>query len=247
MKKQFFRFGFTGLLMCTMFQLSAQVSISTSATPADNSAMLEIKSQTKGVLIPRISMAQMEAVVNPANGLLVFCITDNKFYTYIAAENAWRDMVYGSDSITIAGQNAPVTIAPSIQASPGTTIGIPVKVTGFNNIGSFSLTLQFNYPALTYSSYTNNSGFPGFACDNFGGTGTLVISGNSSGDAITLPDNATVFTINFLYNGGTIPLTWFDNGESCRYTGPAPGYTVLPDTPQSSFYLNGSVSLSAWP
>ncbi|MCX6305015.1 MAG: fibrobacter succinogenes major paralogous domain-containing protein [Bacteroidetes bacterium] len=101
MKKISLCINFTGMLMFWLLQLSAQVIITTDTLPADNSAMLEVRSAKKGLLIPRMTVEQMQAIGNPANGLLLYCITDKKFYAYIAAEHAWRDLVYGPDSIIL--------------------------------------------------------------------------------------------------------------------------------------------------
>ena len=246
MKKQLLRISFTGLLMFNIFQLSAQVSISNDAAGADNSAMLEVRPPVpKGVLLPHLSQAQMHAIDSPTNGLLLFCVTDNKFYTYIAAENVWRDLKYGPDTINVV-PHVPVTTVLSVQAVPGTTIAIPVKVTGFYNIGSISLTLLFNAAVLTYLGGTNDSGFPGLV-SNSPSTGKIVLGGISTNAGITLPDNSTLFTINFHYAGGSSSFTWWDSGVSCEYTGPPPSYTVLPDTPQSVFYINGSVNPHSQP
>jgi hypothetical protein len=38
--------------------------------------MLDVKSTTKGMLVPRMTAAQRDAISNPANGLLIYC-TDN--------------------------------------------------------------------------------------------------------------------------------------------------------------------------
>ncbi len=54
----------------------AQVAINNDGTLADESAQLEIKSTSKGILIPRLTRAQRNAMVIPAEGLLIFQ-TDN--------------------------------------------------------------------------------------------------------------------------------------------------------------------------
>ncbi len=240
MKKHFFLISLTGLLIFFTFQLSAQVSISTDAAGADNSAMLDIRPPVpKGVLFPRLTVEQMQAIVNPTNGLLLFCITDNKFYTYIAAENRWRDLIYGADSINLLPMTAPVTWLPGIQSTPGTIISVPVKVTGFINIGAVSLTMLFDTAVLTYIEGINSSGFPGMQSNN-ALPGKIALGGTTTGDGITLPNNSTLYTINFLYKGGSTQMTWWDYGPSCEYTGP-PGYPVLPDIPQDTYYINGSV------
>ncbi len=78
---------FTGLtLICTLFtapcfRLQAQAVISTSASAAPNpSAMLDIQSTAKGLLIPRMTTAQRIAIATPARGLLVFDTSLGKFF-----------------------------------------------------------------------------------------------------------------------------------------------------------------------
>jgi uncharacterized protein (TIGR02145 family) len=42
--------------------------------------MLDVQSTTKGMLLPRMTMAELEAIPNPATGLLVFCNDDDNFF-----------------------------------------------------------------------------------------------------------------------------------------------------------------------
>jgi hypothetical protein len=61
-----------------LFLLSAnmvfsQVSISANAALPDASAMLDVKSASKGVLLTRMSFEQRNAIANPAEGLMLYC------------------------------------------------------------------------------------------------------------------------------------------------------------------------------
>jgi hypothetical protein len=71
--KQFFTFLAAVLLTATT---QAQVGIGT--TTPDASSALDITSTTKGLLIPRMTNAQLQAISNPAPGLLVFVTDFNK-------------------------------------------------------------------------------------------------------------------------------------------------------------------------
>ena len=148
---------------------------------------------------------------------------------------------YINGSVTFQTTDAPFTTVPDITVCTGTaSVDIPVLVSAFYQIGALSLTLQYNAAALSYQSFTNDSGFPGLAVN---GTtpGTIIAGGyTTSPDGITLPGNTVLFTLHFNNLGGATGLTWYDNGESCEYTGPAPLYTVLNDIPQSAYYFNGS-------
>ena len=44
-------------------------------TPLDANALLQVDSITKGILLPRMTTTQINAIVAPANGLLVYNIT----------------------------------------------------------------------------------------------------------------------------------------------------------------------------
>jgi uncharacterized protein (TIGR02145 family) len=100
MKKNVLIFSFAFLLMLITCQLHAQLSINTDGSPPDNSAMLDVKSTTRGVLIPQMSQSQIQYITNPANGLLVFCTTDDNFYAYIASANVWKQFCYCPGTIT---------------------------------------------------------------------------------------------------------------------------------------------------
>ncbi len=77
----------------------AQVVISADGADPDASAILDVKSTTKGVLIPRMSETEIESIYNPTNGLVVFNTTDNKIYVFIAADNYWKVILYGVGTI----------------------------------------------------------------------------------------------------------------------------------------------------
>ncbi|WP_233357608.1 cell wall anchor protein [Haloflavibacter putidus] len=67
------------LLSFPTLMLQAQVGINT--TEPDKSASLDIQSQDSGLLVPRMTTAQREAIVDPANSLLVYD-TDLDGYYY---------------------------------------------------------------------------------------------------------------------------------------------------------------------
>ncbi len=61
--------------------IEGSVGIGTSS-PDTNSAILDLRSTTKGVLIPRLTTAQKMAIVNPAEGLLVYDRDINSIYVF---------------------------------------------------------------------------------------------------------------------------------------------------------------------
>ena len=60
----------------------SQVAINTDGSGPDTSAMLDIKSANKGLLIPRMTQAERNAIVSPARGLMIYNLTDNCIHVY---------------------------------------------------------------------------------------------------------------------------------------------------------------------
>lgn len=60
------------LILIIGISAKAQVTINNDASAPDNSAMLDVKSTTRGFLAPRMTLAQRNAIVNPATGLAIF-------------------------------------------------------------------------------------------------------------------------------------------------------------------------------
>ena len=59
--------------LCTASALHAQsVGINSDGSLPDGSAILDVKSTTKGLLIPRMTVTQRIAIAFPATGLLVY-------------------------------------------------------------------------------------------------------------------------------------------------------------------------------
>ncbi len=79
-------------------QTFAQVGINTDGSQPDNSAMLDVKSTDKGILIPRMTQAQRDAITNPATGLMVYVTDDNNYYYYNGT--SWQQLANGGGSGT---------------------------------------------------------------------------------------------------------------------------------------------------
>ncbi len=86
-------------ILLLQFSVNAQsVGISTTAATPDGSSMLDISSTGKGLLIPRMTQAQRNAISSPATGLMVFQ-TDgvSGFYYY---ETLWKSVAFSAPGQT---------------------------------------------------------------------------------------------------------------------------------------------------
>ncbi len=119
--------------------LFSQVIISSDTNDVANpSAALEIKSTTKGLLFPRMTAAQRDAISSPAPGLVIYCINCGDYGKLQLRTNYdWRDIVDGP----LTGANAePIAFEVTIS---GTTI-VDQTLTG-----SFSYSDAENNPQGT--------------------------------------------------------------------------------------------------
>jgi trimeric autotransporter adhesin len=78
------------ILMLTACVTHAQVAINTTGANPDNSAMLDVTSTTKGMLIPRMTTAERTSIIAPATGLLVYDNTLSLFYYHNGS--AWAPL-----------------------------------------------------------------------------------------------------------------------------------------------------------
>jgi trimeric autotransporter adhesin len=101
-----FKILFVLLLFCSINSFSQNVAITDDdAYSANSSAMLDVKSVTKGFLIPRLTTTQRNAIVAPATGLLVFDTSLNGFYYFNGS--VWVNLSSGSSSGLIWSYSSP--------------------------------------------------------------------------------------------------------------------------------------------
>ena len=77
--KSIFSLIFLLIFSCIAFDLSAQVGINESNLSPASSAMLDINSSNKGLLIPRMSTESRNAIPSPATGLLIYNTSTDLF------------------------------------------------------------------------------------------------------------------------------------------------------------------------
>jgi hypothetical protein len=176
------------------FTTQAQVGIGT-ATPAA-SAQLEVNSTSnnKGILIPRLSATQKDAIVNPAEGLLIFQTTvPTGFYFYTS--NAWKLIISQTD--LASGNAANVT-------------GIILGANGGTGVANTDKTITLGGNLITSGAFATTLTTTGTTNITLPTAGTIAtISANlnaQTGTTYTLQnsDNGKVITLN---NASAITLT----------------------------------------
>jgi len=155
----------TIILAITLFSLlgniNAQVAVNTDGSSAHESAILDVKSTEKGILIPRMTKVQRDVISSPETGLIIYQTDDTPgFYFYTGS--AW--VTVGTEAISIndlsdGKTNNNHNIFLGSQAGNGITtgnynVGLGNTSLYTNNKGNHNTALGFN--VLVQNDSANN-------------------------------------------------------------------------------------------
>ncbi|MFT7156986.1 MAG: hypothetical protein ACI8Q1_002001 [Parvicella sp.] len=103
------------LLMLYPFMVFSQgVGISNTTIVADPSSILELRSTTQGLLVPRVTTAERDAIVSPADGLLIFNTSTESFNFFklgwqIFGEPSYNKVDSGSSLTSVSTSDVLIT------------------------------------------------------------------------------------------------------------------------------------------
>lgn len=129
-------FTFVGAL-ATQVSFAQKDNVGIGTTKPDQSAALDVSSNSKGFLMPRLSLQQRNSIQNPAKGLIVYQ-TDmlSGFYFYdgdkwqpLASNNTEKSVAADPNDWTMSGSTAPAN------AVLGTLNNVPLRIVT-NNVAS---------------------------------------------------------------------------------------------------------------
>ncbi len=142
---------FTLCLLGWAFPLSAQVGVNADNSAPDPSAMLDVKSTTRGVLIPRMTNAERDAIENPALGLIIYN-TEDKYVQLYDGTN-W--------TILIPNNCIPVT---------------PDSIYGNNHPECNATGIVFSIPRVMFAGSYHWTAYPGAEIVSGQGTQTITVN-----------------------------------------------------------------------
>ncbi|MCK9422559.1 MAG: hypothetical protein M0Q38_08170 [Bacteroidales bacterium] len=104
-------FTLVSIILFQVMSTFAQIGINTDGSQPDPSAMLDVKSNLKGMLPPRMTHSELNAISNAADGLIVYCTDCGPAATgafFIRISGAWSSVVTCNPSSTpVAGIHLP--------------------------------------------------------------------------------------------------------------------------------------------
>lgn len=240
----------TAVLGLASMKAGAQgMAVNTTGATADASAVFDASSTSQGMLIPRMTNAQMTAISSPATGLLVYCTNCSPigFYFY---NGSWVSL--SSSAGTASGDLTGSYPNPTIAATSGTgtnvvnAINASTSVIHAANLGTgSSITTKFLRGDNTWQTTGGGSG-----------TVTSVSSGTLTSGTTAYTDtlyhsvviNATTTpAIFYVLNNASAYSVWTNNTSAPaipRYgkVNPLALYAPGGGTPSSSTFYRGDGS-----
>lgn len=193
------------LIISFWFNTKGQgLSINATGVAADNSAMLDVSSNSQGVLVPRMTASNRMGISSPATGLLVYQTNGvSGFYFYNGTD--WVSLNSSTTTITGLGSN----LGSAVNAGTAYSLSYTVRTTD-GIIWSDCTLCYFTLPAANsvppgHVIYFYNLGAsynPGFyssnGTDNFylftheaGVTSSLYIGGTTSYWTVVVSDGSS--------------------------------------------------------
>ncbi len=179
------KFTLLFLLPLLIAATSMAQSVGIGTTSPNSSAMLDVSSTTKGLLLPRMTSAQRTAIASPANGLIVYD-TDTKTVWYHNG-SSWTNMIAGGGGGFSLPFNQTVNMSGTVFQidNTGTANTMTVGSTGGIGLNAYStnaaainanstngfgiITTSFNSNALHAFSNNANNTLPTIRANNTGG------------------------------------------------------------------------------
>ncbi len=185
-------------------------------------------------------------------------LTTDTYYRYPALSHTTMYRAIVKSGVCNEEASVAATIYTGVESFIGSAtncysegIVIPVTVRSFKDVGSISLTINFDQNALEFAG-ASDYGTPNDWLFDVGllSAGTIRAAGiHPFFLGFDLPDDAVLFKLHFNYiganTGGSFAVTFNDtDADNCQYGSSLPPYfDIFCDTPYGDFYHNGSVSV----
>ncbi|MGG9970952.1 hypothetical protein ACQ33O_04080 [Ferruginibacter sp. SUN002] len=243
-------------LMVSLSESHGQnVAINATGSTPDTSAMLDISSTNKGLLIPRMTTAQIASIPLPATGLLAFSTTDStfKFNTGTSSSASWVSLfsnnsvwgLLGNSGINSGSQFLGTTNNASLRFRTNNTERMVLDSNGRIGFG-IAPTAVLHLKAGTATANTAPLKFTsGVASQTTLETGAV----NYNGSDLTLSDASYAYTLDKSLSGSAA-LDFPNTGSgsvadlNITVTGAAVGDPVILGVPDAS--VSGTAMFMAW-
>jgi hypothetical protein len=200
-------------------------------TSIDSSAQLHMSSTTKGLLMPRLTTTQMNAIGTPANGLMIYNTTTSQLYVY--SGGVWTALASGGGSGTVTSITAGTGLSGGTITTSGTiALANTAVVAGAYTSANITIDAQGRI-----TSAANGSGGGGYSAITQSLTGNRILI-NAPTD-----DNSSILQVNGNIRGKRLLATGDTNNTSNTFIGFDAGNAALTGSTTDSIGI-GQYTLS---
>ncbi len=206
----------SGLFLGSILNLNGQ-SVGINITNPEPSAALDITSNSKGLLIPRLTSYERNTMASPAKGLMVFDFITNSFWFYNGT--AWAEVgnfrlpYLGSStsndevfSITNTGTGTAISATSSGNSAAAIEGNSSAAVSGYGVLGTSSSATGFGVSGIN----ATGTAVYGFS----GGNGTALRGVSSSGYGLVSSGNLRLTGGNTNPSAGAVLTSVDDSGNA---------------------------------
>ncbi len=197
------------LLFCSIV-ITAQVAINTDGSTPDASAILDLKSTNSGVLFPRMSSIQRDAIALPETGLMIYNTTDNDLQFF---NGTWWKFLKNEDCNPSQPGNITGTSNPTC-AQTGLSY----------SIAAVTLATSYNWTLPSDATLVTGQGTTSITVDMGNQTGNVSVRAESGCGNSTYIDLAITFSNSIPAQPGDITGNQFLNDNA---TGEAYSITAV--------------------
>jgi predicted DNA-binding antitoxin AbrB/MazE fold protein len=234
------------LVLFLVVSISAQsVGINSDGSAPDASAMLDVKSTSKGFLSPRMTAAQRGAIESPATGLMVYQTDATAGYYYYNGAS-WNQL--GSTAISLSQGKVFIGNIDNNAAEQNITGDITISEAGVTSIGFAKVTNDMLSGSITSDKMAISQGKI-LIGNAWGGASEHSITGDVTLNETGVTSIGSAKVTNDMLAGSisndklASPTQWTTSGSDIYYNSGKIGIgTASPDAP---LHVNGSVSINA--
>jgi len=225
-------------IFSTNFIIAQGVAINSDGSNADGSAMLDIKSTNSGMLIPRMTETERDALASPATSLIIFQTDNTPGYYYNSgtpASPVWERLATGDDLGFVDGSGAATRVAFWTATN---TLGSNANLYWNNTNSRLGIGTSSPTTPLDVNGITTSSGYR----TRTGNTDYHHFTRNGSGSAVYINQEDATNPILRLSSGtatanGNVKLTVENNGN----------VGIVTTSPAAQLHTTGTVRFANYP
>lgn len=143
------------ILFLFLFSLIGNAQIGIGTVTPNASSILDVTSTTKGMLSPRMTTAQRNAITTPADGLIVYDTTLKSLYYFSSGSSTWLPLVSGASERTNFKLIKSTDVLATVLASELAAGGGAKYLLDSNTYYEINGNVVFNFPIDLNNAYVS--------------------------------------------------------------------------------------------